>query len=61
VIANEIVGWVWREKLQHSLDFHVVFVAPGMVVGEEITVLGILPPDPLHDQTLHAHVHIRVP
>lgn len=39
VVANEIVGWVWHEKLQHSVDFHVVFVEPTMNVGEEVEVL----------------------
>ena len=36
---GDIVSWVWREKLDHSIDFKVVFVELGMEAGEEIVVL----------------------
>jgi hypothetical protein len=33
------VAWVWREKLDHTADFKVVFVEPHMSIGEELVVL----------------------
>lgn len=39
VAANDIVAWVWREKLDHTVDFTVVFVEPHMTAGEEVTVV----------------------
>ena len=39
VTQNDIVSWVWREKLDHSIDFKVVFVEVGMEAGDEIVVL----------------------
>ena len=33
------VAWVWREKLDHTADFKVVFVEPHMEPGEELVVL----------------------
>ena len=39
VTAKDIVSWVWREKLDHSIDFKVMFVEPQMEAGEELEVL----------------------
>ncbi len=39
VDRDDIVSWVWREKLDHSIDFKVVFVEPRMQPGDEIVVL----------------------
>ena len=39
VTRDDIVSWVWREKLDHSIDFKVVFVEERMQPGDEIVVL----------------------
>ncbi len=39
VDRDDIVSWVWREKLDHSIDFKVVFVEERMQPGDEIVVL----------------------